>query len=192
MSGTTPTWGLTYTTGSDALCDYGPVYIAALAAELETIFAGFNATLSRLLVLPYASVTASVAAHSAQLGTSTPILAFDTVNEDNYGWTNLAISPGVISVAAPAGSSYILMGMTAVIVDTISTYVSGGVPSLGESTNWSGNSPTSTPAGGTTLRVGIFTTTPSQQYFTMIGDTTGNVLPSAGYSAFGLWMGDVS
>lgn len=193
MSATTATWGLVYPTGTDQLCDFGPVYVAQLAAQLDSIFTTFNNTLDRLEVIPYASVAAATPSLTTQIGGGNVVVNFDTVNADNYGWTNLAIAPSAITVTGPAANgAYILMIITGIIIVTVGTLSQIQIVSLSQTTNYIGNSPTNTAAGGALSYAARFNQgVQAQEYFSINGgDTT--TLPSAGYAAFAIWMTDVS
>lgn len=196
MSGTTPTWGLTYTTGGDALCDYGPVYISALAAELEAIFTNFNTTLNRLLAVPYTSISASTPGHATAIGSNIPAVTFDTVNADNYSWTNLAVAPSIISPASPtANGSYIMMALNAqILIQAGATWAQIELLPVLTAGWWAGNFVgTAVGAGGTVERTFAFAnTTPVQQYFAVIGDPNDTQLPVPGYTAYAMWMSDIS
>jgi|SRR5882762_4201557 len=99
MPTTTATWKLTYPAGSDRLCD-SPIYIEALADEVDAFLVTYNAFLDRILTPPYASLRATVPqtypSFILPAGTPTLDVQYDTVNADTGNYTNLPATPGVI------------------------------------------------------------------------------------------------
>lgn len=99
MTAKTPVYGLTYTTGTDRLCD-GADILEQLESDFAAAFATVGADVDRLTVLPYAMVSAYNIAENGGVydGNINPFLnvRYDAVEADTAGMVDLGTAPDTI------------------------------------------------------------------------------------------------
>jgi len=100
MTATTPTYGLTYTTGTDQLCD-GADILAQLEEDFAAALDTIAADVDRLTVVPYAMVSAYNVAENGGIFDGTLInptytIIYDAVEADTANMVDLGTAPDTI------------------------------------------------------------------------------------------------
>lgn len=100
MTAQTPVYHLTYTTGTDRLCD-GAAILDQLEADYATAFATVEADVDRLTVLPYAIVSAYNVVENGGVfnGVDTTEIfdiRYDAVEADTANMVDLGTAPSII------------------------------------------------------------------------------------------------
>lgn len=100
MTAQTPTYGLTYTTGTDLLCD-GADILAQLEEDFADALEVIAADVDRLTVVPYAIVSAYNIAENGgifdgSLNNPTYTITYDAVEADTANMVDLGTAPDTI------------------------------------------------------------------------------------------------
>jgi hypothetical protein len=100
MTATTPTYGLTYTTGTDQLCD-GADILAQLEEDFASALDTIAADVDRLTVIPYAIVSAyniveNGGIFDGVLNNPTYNIQYDAVEADTANMVDLGTAPDTI------------------------------------------------------------------------------------------------
>jgi hypothetical protein len=100
MTATTPTYHLTYTTGTDQLCD-GADILAQLELDYAAAYDTVSADVDRLTVIPYAivsayNVTENGGIFDGSLNNPTYTVRYDAVEADTANMVDLGTAPDTI------------------------------------------------------------------------------------------------
>ncbi len=100
MTAQTPTYHLTYTTGTDQLCD-GADILLQLESDFATALAGIAADVDRLTVIPYAMVSGNNVVENGgifdgSLTNPTYTIRYDAVDADTANMVDLGGAPDTI------------------------------------------------------------------------------------------------
>jgi hypothetical protein len=100
MTAVTPTYGLTYTTGTDQLCD-GADILAQLEQDVADALDTISADVSRLTVIPYAivsgyNVVENGIVYDGSLVQPTVNIRYDAVEADTANMVDLGTAPDTV------------------------------------------------------------------------------------------------